>query len=110
MDETETLLHENNHYKVILVAEHKREMHDSYEGKRILGNYKVVHNQHGTIEQWCDGLPAALAVSEFFNKQLNDRTYMNGLGDNYVEVVSSQDEMDAILERLEDKDDNGSLQ
>ena len=111
MDETETLLHENDNYKVIMLREDKREMHDSYEGKKIIGNFKVVHSRFGTIEQWCEGYPAALAVAEFFNRQLNDQTYMNGLGENYVDVAGSQEEIDNILDQLEkDKDDSGSLQ
>lgn len=109
----EQVLHMNDNYSVVFIPEQDRLMHGSYEGKDIVGNYKVVHNIHQTVEQWCECYPTALGIAEHFNEMLTKGTYNQGFG-GVIEIGGSADDFyDEIQAQLKeagmDDDDEGGM-
>lgn len=106
----EQILHMNDNYTVYFIPEQDRKLHGSYEGKEIVGNYKVVHNIHKCVEQFCDNYPTALSVAEHFNKALQDKSYLEQWGSPQVIVQSADDfyeEIEAVLGKTDDEDEGG---
>jgi hypothetical protein len=102
----------NDNYSVVFVPEQDRQYHGSYEGKDIMGNYKVVHNMHKTIEQWCECYPTALGIAEHFNEMLVKKTYNQGVG-GIIEIGTSADDffdqIEAQLKEASEDDEGGML-
>ena len=111
------MLHVNQNYKVVLVDEAERKVHQTIDGGHVTGNFKVVNNTFDTCEQWCESYPAALGVCEYFNSQLETQSYLNVFESSHSpSLVTGSSELEEWLEEAGipindiDEDDGGQLQ
>ena len=113
----EQVLHMNHNYSVVFVPEEMRRSHPNMEGGKVLGNFMVVHNIFRTVEQYCESYPAALSIAEYFNKQLETKSYMDTSDIGGHGMIHSGGSLEEFMEECgmigdftpEDDDDDGGM-